>query len=128
MDPNTRHQLRIINPRAADVRNRTGLHLCRGIQDLHGSSNQVCLQEGLAMSIPVVKWIPGAPERLKVGMVLRSGKEVDLIVSFDETKPANQRKPNHMRSGAPIEAHGQLVDAYVLEWLGDDGIVKEVSR
>lgn len=28
----------------------------------------------------------------------------------------------------PIEAHGQLVDAYVLEWLGNDGIVKGVSR
>ena len=80
------------------------------------------------MSHPSVKWIPGAPKQLKVGMVLKAGKEVDLIGSFDETRPANQRKPNHMRSGAPIEAHGQLVDAYVLEWLGNDGIVKGVLK
>lgn len=78
------------------------------------------------MSIPVVKWIPGAPDKLKVGMVLRAGKEVNLIGSADvdpEFAPSIE-----MRSGNPIEAHGQLVDDYVLEWLGNDGIVKGVSR
>ncbi|MBP3933473.1 MAG: hypothetical protein J6D44_06335 [Pseudomonas sp.] len=77
------------------------------------------------MSIPVIKWIPGAPKQLKVGMVLKSGKEVNLIGTDDI---ANGYYPEHMMSGSPIEAHGQLVDAYVLEWLGNDGIVKGVSR
>lgn len=77
------------------------------------------------MSIPVVKWIPGAPKQLKVGMVLKSGAEVNLIGSAEA---ACDYEPCHMLSGVPIEAHGQLVDAYVLEWLGNDGIVKGVSR
>lgn len=84
------------------------------------------------MSIPVVKWIPGAPDELKVGMVLRSGKEVDLVGSTlneDEYLFGNgDERSLHMPSGSPIEDHGQLVDAYVLEWLGNDGIVKGVSR
>lgn len=79
------------------------------------------------MSIPVVKWIPGAPKQLKVGMVLNSGAEVNLIGSHD-VHSAMGGGPEHMLSGAPIEAHGQLVDAYVLEWLGNDGIVKGLSR
>lgn len=78
------------------------------------------------MSIPVVKWIPGAPKQLKVGMVLKSGVEVNLIGSADVDPEF--ALSIEMRSGAPVEAHGQLVDAYVLEWLGNDGIVKGVSR
>ena len=77
------------------------------------------------MSIPVVKWIPGAPAQLKVGMVLKSGAEVNLIGTADVDPEFSLSI--EMRSGAPIEAHGQLVDAYVLEWLGNDGIVKAVS-
>lgn len=78
------------------------------------------------MSLPGVKWIPGAPAQLKVGMVLKSGAEVNLIGSADVDPEFALNI--EMRSGAPIEAHGQLVDAYVLEWLGNDGIVKGVSR
>ncbi|MBP3935643.1 MAG: hypothetical protein J6D44_17480 [Pseudomonas sp.] len=86
------------------------------------------------MSLPSVKWIPGAPKQLKVGMVLKSGKEVNLIGSSDifvdtfENNYASGDGSLEMRSGNPIESHGQLVDAYVLEWLGNDGIVKGVSR
>lgn len=76
------------------------------------------------MSIPVVKWTPGAPKQLKVGMVLRSGSEVNLIGTSD----IELAMPVLMRSGDLVESHGQLVDAYVLEWLGNDGIVKGVSR
>lgn len=77
------------------------------------------------MSLPTVKWIPGAPKQLKVGMVLKAGKEVELVGHIE----LNTGKPiTTMISGSPIEAHGQLVDAYVLEWLGNDGIVKGVSR
>lgn len=79
------------------------------------------------MSLPTIKWIPGAPKQLKVGMVLKAGAEVNLIGSHD-VHIAIESGPEHMLSGAPIEAHGQLVDAYVLEWLGNDGIVKGVSR
>lgn len=78
------------------------------------------------MSIPVVKWVPGAPKQLKVGMVLKAGKEVNLIGSADVDPEF--ALSIEMRSGNPIEAHGQLVDDYVLEWLGNDGIVKGVSR
>ena len=78
------------------------------------------------MSHPSVKWIPGAPKQLKVGMVLRAGKEVNLIGSADVDPEF--ALSIEMRSGNQIEAHGQLVDAYVLEWLGNDGIVKGVSR
>lgn len=78
------------------------------------------------MSIAVVKWIPGAPKQLKVGMVLKAGAEVNLIGSADVDPEFSLSI--EMRSGKPIEAHGQLVDAYVLEWLGNDGIVKGVSR
>lgn len=77
------------------------------------------------MSIPVVKWIPGAPKQLKVGMVLKAGKEVNLIGTADVDPEF--ALSIEMRSGNLIEAHGQLVDAYVLEWLGNDGIVKAVS-
>ena len=35
------------------------------------------------MSIPVVKWTPGAPKQLKVGMVLKAGAEVNLIGTAD---------------------------------------------
>lgn len=80
------------------------------------------------MSIPVVKWTPGAPDKLKVGMVLKAGAEVNLIGTSDIKMALDDPLPKHMLSGAPIEAHGQLVDAYVLEWLGNDGIVKGVSR
>lgn len=76
------------------------------------------------MSLPSVKWIPGAPKQLKVGMVLRAGTEVVLVGTLDATEGQVENMPG----GAPIEAHGQLVDAYVLEWLGNDGIVKGVSR
>lgn len=76
------------------------------------------------MSIPVVKWIPSAPKQLKVGMVLKAGKEVVLVGSGQYWVGSSKNMPN----GVPIEAHGQLVDAYVLEWLGNDGIVKGVSR
>ena len=73
------------------------------------------------MSHPSVKWIPGVPDQLKVGMVVKMKTgEVRLIgtpYSQDEGVFAGD-----------IEAHGQLVDAYVLEWLGNDGIVKGVSR
>lgn len=79
------------------------------------------------MSIPVVKWIPGAPKQLRVGMVLKSGSEVNLIGSSDVSGDPDE-STLHMLSGFPIEAHGQLVEAYVLEWLGNDGIVKVVSR
>lgn len=79
------------------------------------------------MSIPVVKWIPGAPKHLKVGMVLKAGKEVNLIGSYD-VQNLIEGGPEHMLSGVPIEAHGQLVDSYVLEWLGNDGIVKGVLK
>lgn len=78
------------------------------------------------MSIPVVKWIPGAPDELKVGMVLRSGAEVNLIGTADVGSEFSMSI--EMRSGNQIEDHGQLVGAYVLEWLGNDGIVKGVSR
>lgn len=78
------------------------------------------------MSLPGVKWITGAPDKLKVGMVLRSGAEVNLIGTADVDPEF--ALSIEMRSGNPIEAHGQLVDAYVLEWLGNDGIVKGVSR
>ena len=79
------------------------------------------------MSHPSVKWIPGAPEEFKVGMVLKSGNRVELM----GTESHNFRVEGvtfTMLDGSPIEAHGQLVDAYVLEWLGNDGIVKGVSR
>jgi hypothetical protein len=79
------------------------------------------------MSHPTVKWILGAPKQLKVGMVLKSGAEVNLIGTADVAGEADE-STLHMLSGSPIEAHGQLVDAYVLEWLGNDGIVKGVSR
>lgn len=79
------------------------------------------------MSLPSVKWISGAPKQLKVGMVLKSGAEVNLIGTADLEDEADE-STLHMLSGFPIEAHGQLVDAYVLEWLGNDGIVKGVSR
>ena len=82
------------------------------------------------MSHPSVKWIPGAPKQLKVGMVLKAGKEANLI-GTSEVLCRNitlSNEPIVMLSGSPIEAHGQLVDAYVLEWLGNDGIVKGVSR
>ena len=78
------------------------------------------------MSHPSVKWISGAPDKLKVGMVLKSGAEVNLIGSADVDPEF--ALSIEMRSGNPIEAHGQLVDAYVLEWLGNDGIVKGMSR
>lgn len=78
------------------------------------------------MSHPSVKWIPGAPDKLKVGMVLKSGAEVNLIGSADVDPEF--ALSIEMRSGSPIEAHGQLVDAYVLEWFGNDGIVKKSSR
>ena len=78
------------------------------------------------MSLPSVKWIPGAPKQLKVGMVLRAGAEVNLIGTADVDPEF--ALSIEMRSGSPIEAHGQLVDDYVLEWLGNDGIVKGVSR
>lgn len=77
------------------------------------------------MSIPVVKWIQGAPDKLKLGMVLKSGKKVELIGSL---VPITGKQVVQMLDGSKIEAHGQLVDAYVLEWLGNDGIVKGVSR
>ena len=77
------------------------------------------------MSHPSVKWILGAPKQLKVGMVLKSGSKVELIGSLD---PMTGKQVRQMLDGSPIEAHGQLVDAYVLEWLGNDGIVKGVSR
>lgn len=77
------------------------------------------------MSIPVVKWIPGAPKQLKVGMVLKAGSVVELIGSGDPLMGGSITK---MVGGKPIEAYGQIVDAYVLEWLGNDGIVKGVSR
>lgn len=80
------------------------------------------------MSIPVVKWIPGAPKQLKVGMVLKSGSKVELIGSGDDQILNSEKGKFTMLDGSPIEAHGQLVDAYVLEWLGNDGIVKGVSR
>lgn len=81
------------------------------------------------MSIPVVKWIPGAPDKLKVGMVLKAGREVNLIGSDDSDDEHRYSDESlRMLSGVPIESHGQLVDAYVLEWLGNDGIVKGVSR
>ena len=35
------------------------------------------------MSLPSVKWIPGAPKQLKVGMVLKAGAEVNLIGTAD---------------------------------------------
>lgn len=79
------------------------------------------------MSIPVVKCVPGAPKEFKVGMVLKSGNRVELM----GTESHNFRVEGvtfTMLDGSPIEAHGQLVDAYVLEWLGNDGIVKGVSR
>lgn len=78
------------------------------------------------MSLPTVKWIPGAPNQLKVGMVLKAGAEVNLIGSADVDPEF--ALSIEMRSGSPIESHGQLIDAYVLEWLGNDGIVKGVSR
>ena len=78
------------------------------------------------MSLPTVKWIPGAPKQLKVGMVLKAGAEVNLIGSADVDPEF--ALSIEMRSGNSIEAHGQLVDAYVLEWLGNDGIVKGLSR
>ena len=78
------------------------------------------------MSHPSVKWIPGAPKQLKVGMVLRAGAEVNLIGTADVDPEF--ALSIEMRSGNQIESHGQLVDAYVLEWLGNDGIVKGVSR
>ncbi len=78
------------------------------------------------MSHPSVKWITGAPNQLKVGMVLKAGAEVNLIGTADVDPEF--ALSIEMRSGKPIEAHGQLVDAYVLEWLGNDGIVKGVSR
>lgn len=74
------------------------------------------------MSHPSIKWIPGAPKQLKVGMVLRSGAEVNLIGTADVDPEF--ALSIEMRSGNPIEAHGQLVEDYVLEWLGNDGIVK----
>lgn len=77
------------------------------------------------MSIPVVKWIPGAPKQLKVGMVLKAGSKAELVGSLDLR---NSMRARLMLDGSLIEAHGQLVDAYVLEWLGNDGIVKGVSR
>ena len=76
------------------------------------------------MSIPVVKWIPGSPKQLKVGMVLKAGAEVNLIGTADIELGLSIL----MRSGDLVESHGQLVDAYVLEWLGNDGIVKGLSR
>lgn len=76
------------------------------------------------MSLPSVKWIPGAPKQLKVGMVLKAGNEVVLVGTLDATEGQVENMPY----GSPIEAHGQLVDAYVLEWLGNDGIVKKSSR
>ena len=76
------------------------------------------------MSHPSVKWIPGAPKQLKVGMVLRAGAEVNLIGTADVDPEF--ALSIEMRSGNQIESHGQLVDAYVLEWLGNDGIVKAV--
>lgn len=79
------------------------------------------------MSHPSVKWIPGAPTQLKVGMVLKSGNEVDLVGSLD-LEEHEFSEGFCMISGAPIESHGQLVDAYVLEWIGNDGIVKGASR
>lgn len=79
------------------------------------------------MSHPSVKWIPGAPKKLKVGMVLKSGSKVELIGSYGAQNSIEGGAP-HMMSGSPIESHGQIVDAYVLEWLGNDGIVKGVSR
>ena len=54
------------------------------------------------------------------------GVEVNLIGSADIDPEF--ALSIEMRSGNPIEAHGQLVEAYVLEWLGNDGIVKGVSR
>lgn len=81
------------------------------------------------MSHPSIKWIPGAPKQLKVGMVLRSGAEVNLIGSSDIPRnPCLADGAQHMLSGAPIEAHGQLVEDYVLEWLGNDGIVKGKAK
>jgi len=81
------------------------------------------------MSHPTVKWIPGAPKQLKVGMVLKAGKEVNLIGSEEASFMLKSGQDEFwMSSGSPIETHGQLVDAYVLEWLGNDGIVKGVSR
>lgn len=76
------------------------------------------------MSHPSIKWIQGAPKQLKVGMVLRAGDEVNLVGTFD----VECRLSPLMRSGHLVEAHGQLVEDYVLEWLGNDGIVKGKSK
>lgn len=76
------------------------------------------------MSHPSIKWIQGAPKQLKVGMVLRSGAEVNLIGTAD----IELEMPVLMRSGNLVEAHGQLVEDYVLEWLGNDGIVKGKAK
>lgn len=78
------------------------------------------------MSHPSIKWIQGAPKQLKVGMVLRSGEEVNLIGTADVDPEF--ALSIEMRSGNPIEAHGQLVEDYVLEWLGNDGIVKGKAK
>ena len=77
------------------------------------------------MSHPSIKWIQGAPKQLKVGMVLKAGKEVELVghIELNTGKPVTT-----MISGSPIEAHGQLVEDYVLEWLGNDGIVKGKAK
>lgn len=79
------------------------------------------------MSHPLIKWIQGAPKQLKVGMVLRSGDKVELVGSLDKDLHGLTRD-FCMISGAPIEARGQLVEDYVLEWLGNDGIVKGKAK
>lgn len=79
------------------------------------------------MSNPSVKWIPGAPKQLKVGMVLRAGSRVFLVGS-PMVGDSMEFSDGLMLDGKPVDSHGQLVDAYVLEWLGNDGIVKGVSR
>lgn len=81
------------------------------------------------MSHPSIKWIKGAPERLKVGMVLRSGAEVNLIGSSDmHANLCLDEFTIHMLNGETIEEHAQLVEDYVLEWLGSDGSVKGVEK
>lgn len=70
------------------------------------------------MSMRDVKWYAGAPKVLKAGMVLRAGAEIKLI----GTGFVLSGSPLLMPSGNPIEAYGQVVEPYELQWLGDSGI------
>lgn len=75
------------------------------------------------MSMREVKWYAGAPAELKAGMVIRAGADIELMGTEADGLTLLEGVMFTMADGKPIEAYGQVVEPYELEWLGNDGLV-----